>query len=231
MTKKMQFNTETATEYDRGIRRTLPSYDAMFRIVHAHLRYAINSTSEVLIIGAGGGTELAVLGPANKDWQFTAVDPSRPMLALAKEKVEQCALSERVQFIEGTVNLVEAQRQFDAATCMLVLHFIEDDAVKLQQLKAIRKRLKKGAPFIISAMYGDVESEEFERLFQLWKAYWADTTSLSTEEIDEMSNTIRNLSFLPEEKILHLLQTAGFGNITHFFKTNIFGGWICEAID
>ena len=28
----MNFNTELATEYEKGIRRTLPSYDAMLRL-------------------------------------------------------------------------------------------------------------------------------------------------------------------------------------------------------
>lgn len=229
MNKQMNFDATMATEYDRGIRRTLPTYDALFRLTQAYFRKNIEANSSLLIVGAGGGTELTTLGPENPEWNFTAVDPAPSMLDLARHKAAQINLTNRVQFIEGTIDQVPEKNLYDAATFMLVLHFIEDDAVKLQQLKSIRKRLKKGAPFVIAAMYGDRGSEEFEELFALWKTYWLDTTDLAEEEINEMEKTVRKLSFLPEEKIVEMLKEAGFGNIAKFFTTNIFGGWICKA--
>ena len=53
--------------------------------------------------------------------------------------------------------------------------------------------------------------------------------NLTEAEVDEMEKTVRNLSFIPEEEIVRLLQEAGFGNIAKFFTTNMFGGWICKA--
>lgn len=229
MNKQMNFDATMATEYDRGIRRTLPTYDALFRLIQAYFRKNIEANSNLLIVGAGGGTELTTLGPENPGWAFTAVDPAPSMLDLARHKAEQVNLTDRVHFIEGTIDQVEATSLYDAATFMLVLHFIEDDAVKLQQLKSIRKRLKNGAPFVIAAMYGDRESEEFEELFALWKAYWCDTTNLSEAEVDEMEKTVRKLSFISEEKLVGMLGEAGFGHIAKFFTTNMFGGWICKA--
>lgn len=229
MTNELNFNRETATEYDRGVRRTLPTYDALFRLMQAYFRQHIEEVSRVLIVGAGGGTELTTLGPANPNWTFTAVDPSQEMLTMARLKAEQLNLTDRVHFIEGLIDAVDETHLHDAATFMLVLHFIEDDAVKLQQLKNIRKHLKNGAPFVIAAMYGDRESEEFEALFALWKAYWLDTTNLSKEAVNDMAMTVRKLSFIPEEKIRALLTEAGFGSIAKFFTTNMFGGWICKA--
>lgn len=230
MTKKLNFDTaHIATEYDRGIRRTLPTYDSLFRLVQAYFRQHIQKESKILIVGAGGGTELTAWGPGNPGWTFTALDPAEEMLKLARDKVEHLGFSNRVAFIDGTIDSVDDKTLYDAATFMLVLHFIEDDAVKLQQLKSIRKRLKNGAPFVLSAMYGDPESTEFEELFSLWKAYWLDTTNLSEEEVDEMEKTIRKVSFIPEDRIVAMLGEAGFGNIAKFFTTNMFGGWICRA--
>lgn len=229
MTNKMNFDLETATEYDRGVRRTLPTYDALFRLVQAYFRKNITSESDILIVGAGGGSELALLGPQNPPWTFTAVDPAPAMLDLARDKVKTLQLTDRVRFVEGTIEDVDETQLYDAATFMLVLHFIEDDDVKLQQLKNIRSRLKSGAPFVLASMYGDPKSEEFDELFALWKAYWLDSTHLSEEEINEMEKTVRGLSFIPEEKILAMLKEAGFSNIAKFFTTNMFGGWICKA--
>lgn len=225
----MNFDTTMATEYDRGVRRTLPTYDALFRLTQAYFRKNIGQNSKVLIVGAGGGTELATFGPENPHWTFTAVDPALAMLDLARGKTEQLSFIDRVHFVEGTIDEVDAESLHDAATFMLVLHFIQDDAVKLQQLKSIRKRLKRGAPFVLSAMYGDPGSDALEELFSLWKAYWLDATSLTEEEVDEMERTVRQVSFVTEEKIVEMLRAAGFGGIVKFFQTNMFGGWVCRA--
>ena len=229
MTDKMTFNKEMATEYDRGVRRTLPTYDSMFRLVQTYLRAHTTQQARILVVGAGGGTELATLGPTNPEWTFTAVDPAAPMLAFARMKADDLQMTDRVAFIEGTVDKVEADELHDAATCMLVLHFIPDIDEKRRQLQSIRQRLKPGAPFVLATMFGDTNAPEFDELVALWKAYWLDATSLTTTEMDDMENTIRQLSFLPEEDIVSLLQEAGFGSIAKFFTTTLFGGWICRA--
>ena len=63
MTDKMEFNEEMATEYDKGVRRTLPTYDSMFRLVQAYLRANTTATGKCFVVGAGGGNELATFGP------------------------------------------------------------------------------------------------------------------------------------------------------------------------
>ena len=229
MTDKMEFNEEMATEYDKGVRRTLPTYDSMFRLVQTYLRANTTAQPNILVVGAGGGTELATFGPANPTWTFTAVDPAAPMLELARMKAKQLNMADRVEFIEATIDKVGRSHLHDAATCMLVLHFIADVDDKLRQLKSIRQRLKPGAPFVIATMFGNSNDPAFDALFSLWKAYWLDTTNMTTTEVDEMEKTVRQLSFIPEEEIVGLLQEAGFGKIAKFFTTNMFGGWICKA--
>lgn len=225
----MQFDKEMAAEYDRGVRRTLPTYDSMFKLVQAYLRANITQQESVLIIGAGGGNELATLGLANPEWTFTAVDPAPPMLDFARMKAIDLKMDDRVVFVEGTVNDVKDGKLFGAATCMLVLHFIEDIDDKRNLLKKIRHHLSPGAPFVMASMYGNPSDPAFDELFTLWKAYWLDSTSLTELQVDEMENTVRKLSFIPEEEIVRLLQEAGFGKIAKFFSTNMFGGWICKA--
>lgn len=229
VTEKMEFNKEMATEYDKGVRRTLPTYDSMFRLVQAYLRANTTQNANVLIVGAGGGNELATFGPKNVEWTFTAVDPAPPMLDFARMKAEHLNLTNRVEFVEGTVDDVEVGKKYDAATCMLVLHFIPDTNDKLQLLKKVRQHLTPGAPFVMATMYGDTNNPAFDELFALWKAYWLDSTDLSVADVDDMEKAVRGLSFIPEEEIVHLLREAGFGNIAKFFTTNMFGGWVCKA--
>lgn len=230
MTDKMEFNEEMATEYDKGVRRTLPTYDAVLKLMLTYLRVHTTQQAHVLILGAGGGNELATLGPRNPGWRFTAVDPATPMLEIARTKAAALEMADRVEFLEGTVEEVTADQLHDAATCMLVLHFVPEIQEKLQQLKAIRQRLKPGAPFVLASMFGNPDDPAFEEQFLLWKAYWLDSTRLTQEEVDEMEKTVRTLSFIPEDEIVRLLSDAGFGKIAKFFSTNMFGGWVCRAM-
>ena len=108
MTDKMEFNEEMAAEYDKGVRRTLPTYDSMFRLVQTYLRANTTARPEkLLMIGAGGGNELATFGPANPEWTFTAVDPAPPMLEFARRKAIDLKMDDRVEFVEGTVDDVK----------------------------------------------------------------------------------------------------------------------------
>ncbi|MCG3086403.1 class I SAM-dependent methyltransferase [Sporosarcina cyprini] len=225
----MEFNHEMATEYDRGIRRTFPAYEAMFKMTRAYLYHAVGPDAEILLAGAGGGNELEFFGPPHPNWRFTAVDPSRDMLELAARKATALGLSERIRFVEGTVDNVKDFKLFDAATCLLVLHFIQDEQEKEELLRSIRKRLKPGAPFILAAMYRQGPVDEFDRLVNLWKVYWLETTGLSKEEVDKMEESVRSLSFLTEEAMRDLLHKTGFSTPTKFLQNTFFGCWICHA--
>lgn len=229
MSNELVFNEETATEYDKGVRRTLPTYDSILKLVQTYLRTNTETDANILVVGAGGGNELITFGSTNPDWTFTAVDPAPPMLDIAKMKAEHLKMSERVNFIEGTVDDVETDKLYNGAACMLVLHFIQDVDEKLHLLKKIRQHLAPGAPFVMACMYGDVNDSEFEALLSLWKAYWLDATNLTMVEVEDMEKSVRKLSFIPEEEIVQLLSEAGFDNIAKFFTTNMFGGWICKA--
>ena len=48
MTDKMQFDKEMAAEYDKGVRRTLPTYDSMFKLVQTYLRANITQTRKCI---------------------------------------------------------------------------------------------------------------------------------------------------------------------------------------
>lgn len=225
----MEFNEEIATEYDKGIRRTLPTYDPMLRLSQTFLRANLKESASLLIVGGGGGNELKAFGPTNPGWKFTAVDPSKEMLEVAKMKVKQMGIDNRVELINGTITDVPEEYTFEGATCILVLHFIADIDEKHVLLKKVRSHLKPGAPFVLVSKFGDPDDSEFKELVSLWKNYWLDTTSLSEAKIEElMKGTLTDMS-ISEEKMRKLLSEAGFHRIANFFRTNHFGGWICHA--
>lgn len=229
MDEKLTFDSTTATEYDRGIRRTLPTYDGLLRLAGSALRLHTDENAHVLLIGAGGGNELIEFAQAYPGWTFTAADPSEPMLIQAAQKAADLPEGQ-VTFVLGSAADVPENVLADAAACLLVLHFLEETAAKRRLLADIRARLKPGAPFVIASMAGAADSEELEAQFALWRQHWQDRTSLTVTQIMEMEKGIRALSFLPKEEIEQLLSDAGFGRITPIFQTAFFHGWVCMAV-
>jgi len=51
----MEFNHTLANEYEKGIRRTLPSYDAMLRLIQTFYRSTLHEHADILVVGAGSG--------------------------------------------------------------------------------------------------------------------------------------------------------------------------------
>lgn len=222
----MNFNTELATEYEKGIRRTLPSYDAMLRLTQTFFQSTLPDEAIFLIVGAGSGNEIYQFAEQKPNWSFVGVDPSEAMLQFAAARLH--SLPNSITLLPGTLLDTELPiTTYDAASCLLVLHFIKSYDEQLATLKAIAQHLKAGAPFVLVSKYGQLGSSETELQFDLWRAYWLQHTKLTAEQIATMEQSIRSLSFLPEEDISTLLQEAGFTRPSRFFATTLFGGWIC----
>ena len=55
MPEKMEFDSKIAVEYDRGVRRTLPTYDSMMRLSQTFLRANLKMMLLSLLLGAAEG--------------------------------------------------------------------------------------------------------------------------------------------------------------------------------
>ncbi len=222
----MEFNNTLANEYEKGIRRTLPSYDAMLRLIQTFYHYRLSENANMLVVGAGSGNEIIQLAEGRPHWSFTGIDPSESMLTIAKERL--LTLPNDMSFHQATIlDASLPSTQYDAASCVLVLHFIHDYKEKLETITEIARHLKPGAPFVLVSKYGQLGSLETELQFDLWRSYRIKHTRLSLSDVAEMEKSIRSLSFMSEEEILILLQSAGFTKPSRFFATTLFGGWVC----
>jgi tRNA (cmo5U34)-methyltransferase len=147
------------------------------------------------------------------------------MLAVAQSKVESLGLGDRVTLHQGVVQDLP-QVPFNAATSLLVMHFLPDDGTKLDYLKAIAARLQSGSPFMLVDMQGDKQSEEFERLVDGWQTR-AKMAGMATERLAETRDKIyQHLPCIPESRTLELLKQAGFRGMTRFYTGFTFAGWL-----
>ena len=107
--------------YTEGPLRFVPGLDALHSMTGLLLAERVPAHARVLVLGAGGGIELRSLASTQPKWTFVGVDPAAAMLRLAERTVGRDM--DRVELIEGYIDDAPPG-PFDAATCLLTLHFL-----------------------------------------------------------------------------------------------------------
>lgn len=214
------------SEYDKIVRMVIPGYDALHTMTQAFFQEKLSEEANLLIVGAGTGMELVTFGKSNPKWHLLGVEPSISMLAIAQQQIEQHGLSDRVELYHGYTHELPATPLYDGATCILVMHFLPDEASKLRLLQSIAQRLKSEAIFILADMFGEQDTDTFNQFTSAWKIH-GELMGLNSEKIEEMLETAKKgISSISEQKVFELLQSAGFGNIVRFYTALWYGGWI-----
>lgn len=219
------FNEQAAASYIDGPPRQVPGYAGLLRMATLLLAERVPTDGRVLVLGAGGGLELKAFADAHPNWSFDGVDPSAPMLALAGKTAADHA--SRIQLHEGYIDAAP-DGPFDAATCILVFHFMTREQ-RLDSLRQVRRRVKPGAPFVLAHI--SFPQTEPER--SLWIARhvaFGAAAGLTPEQTESARQAIgTRLSILDPAEEEHLLREAGFSDITQFYAAFSFRGWVAYA--
>lgn len=226
------FHANRAKRYDDTIRRVIPGYDALHSMSGVMLAGTVPAEGRVLVVGAGTGAELLALGDAAPGWSFTACDPAAGMLAIAEDRIKDHPVADRCGLHACLcADLPDDARDFDAATCLLVMHFLPDDGAKLALLKSIAARLKPGAPLILADMHETPDSPRHRLIMEGWMR-WQRGNGIPAEEVEKGRRHVeRDVHFVPLERLSALLDEAGFSPPEHFFQAFLFGGFIAWRKD
>ena len=219
----------------RRIQAVIPGLEALYRCLRATLDASLPTSADVLIVGAGGGREIEALAPSDKVYRLTGVDPSADMLSVARDYAVLADAMDRTVLVKGTVDDLAGDLQFDAATSMLVMHFLPDDGTKLDYLRAIRRRLHSGAPYI-HADVSVANREMFARLSPVVEAH-GNLVGLPPEVSSAPGRHIGKMAFdgpmalvIPETRTLALFEEAGFRPVAPIFRGLWYAAWWAEAV-
>jgi tRNA (cmo5U34)-methyltransferase len=225
-TEKHSFDEKRASGYDRKIRRLMPAYDSLHEMTNALLQSLLPDKARILVVGAGTGTDIVTCGRMNPAWSFTAIEPAQEMFELCRRNLSEAGLSERVAIHLGYLEDLPINFAFDAATSILVSHFIEKEADKLKYFSSIADRLKPGAPLVLADLFGTPAGGSFDIQLKAWKRFFS-TAARDESEVEKSFGYIgRDISFIAESRLSEILRESGFGEIQAFFKTFLLGGWI-----
>lgn len=214
---------QAVARYATGPVKQVPGFHAMQQMVSLLLAETVPQDGHVLVLGAGGGLELKVFADAHAGWQFTGVDPSAEMLALAKTTLGP--LASRVDLVEGYIDTAPIG-PFDAATCLLTLHFLPAEE-RLHTLKELAKRLKPGAPLIVAHHSFPLTNGAKTRWLERYAAFAVAAGGIPAADARNAVTAIGSrLPVIAPEHDVALLQEAGFENVELFYAAFTFKGWV-----
>jgi tRNA (cmo5U34)-methyltransferase len=215
---------EAVARYAEGPPRFVPGFRDLQRMAAILIAERAPPDARVLVLGAGGGLELKAFADNQPGWCFDGIDPSAEMLRLAERTLGPQA--GRARLHEGYIGDAP-DGPFDAATCLLTLHFLPPDE-RLRTAKEIRRRLRPGAPFVAahaSIPQGSGRDAWLGRYAEFAKASGADPAQADNAR----AAVAAHLHILDPEQDEAILRDAGFADVTPFYAAFTWRGWVAYA--
>ena len=222
-------DSQAVARYTEGPPRIVPGYDGMQRMTTLLLAERVHEEARVLVVGAGGGLELKAFAQAHPGWTFDGVDPAPEMLKLAEQVLGPFA--SRATLHQGYIDDAPIG-PFDAATCLLTLHFLAPEE-RRRTIAEVHRRLKPGAPFVVAHLSIPQGEGEGDGERGLWLSRYAAFAVGSGIEPDKAANARAaidaQLTILTPEQDEAMLREAGFSHVSLFYVGFTFRGWVGYA--
>ncbi len=218
------FDEAQAAAYDERFAPLSPLRAALDLILRAIFRELPEKT-RLLCVGAGTGAELLAFAEAFPHWHFTAVEPSAPMLEICRQRAEAHGLTSRCTFHCGFIETLPPSEPFDAATSILVSHFILAREARARFFSNIAQRLCEGGLYINADLATDLSAPTSETLFETWLRMLRGA-GISSADIAALRETYqRDVALLPPEAVEALIEQSGFTPPTRIFQAGLIHAW------
>jgi tRNA (cmo5U34)-methyltransferase len=217
------FNATHAEAYDRNLEHILPIKDTLHLLIRRQFA-GLPDAARILVVGAGTGAEARFLAPLFPRWRFTLVDPSEGMLAVARRCATAEGFADRCEFHVGLVSSLAAEG-FDAATSVLVSHFLADAVARRAYFADIAARVQPGGRFFNADLCADVGAASFEPLMALW----LDVAGMPEDRKPAFRAAFgRGVAAHGPAEVEEMIADAGFSPPVPCFQATLIRGWFAE---
>ena len=221
------FGEKSAASYDQRFAKLAPMKAALHLMAHLALE-PLGLEARILCVGVGTGAELLYLGKAFPGWRFVGVEPSGPMLAQCRGRLEDAGLSERVELHEGYLDSLPATAPFDGATSILVSHFLLEAEQRRAYFGGIAQRLRPGGLLVSAAMAADPAPEAYGALVDLWVRSWV-FAEMPEKRVQGFKPSIgKGLALFPPAEIEQILSDSGFAQPVQIYQALLMHGWVAR---
>ena len=218
------FGPENAATYDDRF-KALHGIKDMIHLALESVFANLPQTAHLLVAGAGTGAEVRYLAPLFPHWRFTLVDPAPAMLEIARCHAQAEGFADRCTFHAAYVSDVDAGN-FDAATSLLVSHFVQQAEARTDYFRSIAERLKPGAPMFNADLCADQSGAGFETLMTFWQGMMAKAgmTAEGREQYAKSFGTV--FACHGPSDVEAMIETAGFIPPVQCVQAGLIKGWV-----
>lgn len=216
---------EAVARYAEGPCRFVPGLEALHRMTAILLAENDPCDARVLVLGAGGGLELKALAEAQPGWTFAGVDPAGQMLREAERVLGP--IMDRVTLLEGYINDAPSG-PFDAATCLLTLHFLPAEE-RERTVREMHRRMKPGAPFVAAHASFPQEADERGRWLDRYMAYAVASGFDPDQAAKARAAKDAHLPALGPAEHEAIIRSGGFHTVEPLFNAFTWRGWVAHA--
>lgn len=228
-TEKYSFDEERAAKYDADIVKALPGYLGLHSLVAATLDSQLSSPGEILIVGAGTGTDIAPLTMIENCQNITACEPEQAMAGYGQKKTGAQLNGKVIRWWGSHLNAAPKER-FSAVVMTLVLHFLPDDGSKSALLTEIRERLLPGGTLILVNLIKPDSKETEAAFLQAWERYNAINGVPESEYKAFFAERVKKLNMVTEARDRELWEEQGFRQVSRFMSALFLQGFVLEKI-
>jgi len=211
-----RFDQDVCLAFDSHVRKSVPFYDEIQRMVIEVSEYFVRDESVVYDLGSSTGTTIDLLSRAHagkQDAQFFGFDLSKFMIKEARKKVNRS----NVRFYRKNVLDVEFSPPANFVTSLFTMQFLTL-AERRRLLANIFEGLIEGGGLLIV----EKVSSEHSVFEDMWtELYWdfKRRQGFTPEQIVEKANSIRGvMKPLTTEENIDLLWQSGYSRVDICFK-------------
>lgn len=215
----MNTNKHPSTSFDQQREKLSAIKDAL----HLCIRMIFSELpvdAHILCVGAGTGSELSYMANEFRQWKFTAIDPSENMLDQCRKRMNDQGFDSRCTFHVGDLASFSSIDRYDAATSILVSHYVVELENRVNYFSKIASLLKPKGIFLNADLSNDISVGSFEEMLEVWG---------KMQEYSGMSVNInsfrRTTTMVPRSEFERILQSCGFSSPTLFFQNLFIYAW------
>ena len=221
------FDRERASNHDKQFAKLAPMRHGLDLSICMVLS-ELPDDARILCVGVGTGTELIYLARHFPQWQFTAVEPSAPMLDICRQKAEEDAIASRCTFHEGYLDSLPPSDAFDAVTCIWVFHFMTQLEERHNLFRQISTRLRPNGYLVSSDLAFDMFTPAYKSLLKVTRQMFK-YAEMPAGEIEKIIGAYgQDVAILPLQEVESIIASSGFDMPVLFFQTFLIHAWYAK---
>ena len=197
--------------------------------LHLSMRLVLSdlpAEARILCVGVGAGAELFYLAGEFPRFSFTVVEPAAEMLDACRSRAEDSGIGSRCDFHQGGVDTLPASDPYDAATAILVSHYLGDRDARREFFRSIAARVRPHGLLVNADLAANRDDPGYASLIDAWQSMLV-FSGMSEADAEKQARRFDEKQIaLPLAEIEAIITSSGFGEPSLFFQTLLIHAWL-----